>query len=108
MGRRAKVSLYRLFTVGEKHRYIPIVRRGRSWAPKIEPAGTPGSYDEPYRLPKLSGIWTFPSVSIPAVYSWKTRTTDSCQTQCPANWLEKCTRIVLISYGLVCTVTVSP
>jgi hypothetical protein len=44
MGRRAKVSLYRLFTVGGKHRYVPIVRMGRSWAPKIETTGTPGSY----------------------------------------------------------------
>jgi integrase len=40
MGRRAKVSLYRLFTVDGKHRYVPIVRKGRSWAPKIEPTGT--------------------------------------------------------------------
>jgi len=44
MGRKGKVSLYRLFTVGGKHRYVPIVRKGRSWAPKIETTGTPGSY----------------------------------------------------------------
>src|SRR5208337_254825 len=29
MGRRAKVSLYRLLTIRGKHRYVPIVRKGR-------------------------------------------------------------------------------
>ena len=42
-GPQSKVSLYRLFTVGEKHRYVPIVRKGRSWGPKTEPTGTPSS-----------------------------------------------------------------
>src|SRR5262245_40010533 len=59
MGRRAKVSLYRLFTVGGKHRYLPIVRKGRSWAPKIETAETPGSY---YLRYLKNGCRTFESV----------------------------------------------
>ncbi len=59
MGRRAKVSLYRLFTVSGKHRYVPIVRMGRSWAPKIEPTGTPGSY---YLRYLKNGRRTFESV----------------------------------------------
>jgi hypothetical protein len=59
LGPQSKVSLYRLFTVGEKHRYIPIVRKGRSWAPKIEPAGTPGSY---YLRYLKNGSRTFESV----------------------------------------------
>lgn len=57
MGGKAKVSLYRLFIVGGKHRYVPIVRKGRSWAPKTEPNGTPGSY---YLL--KNGRRTFESV----------------------------------------------
>lgn len=59
MGRRANVSLYRLFTVGGKHRYVPIMRKGRSWAPKIETAGTPGSY---YLRYLKNGSRTFESV----------------------------------------------
>ena len=59
MGRRAKVSLYRLFTVGGKHRYVPIVRKGRSWRPKTEPTGTPSSY---YLRYLKNGKRTFESV----------------------------------------------
>jgi integrase len=59
MGRRAKVSLYRLFTVDGNHRYVPIVRRGRSWAPKIETTGIPGSY---YLRYLKNGRRTFESV----------------------------------------------
>jgi hypothetical protein len=59
MGRRAKVSLYRLFTLGGKHRYVPIMRKGRSWAPKIETAGMPGSYHLRYLK---NGSRTFESV----------------------------------------------
>lgn len=49
MGRKAKVSLYRLFTVDEQLRRARIVRKGRGWGPKIETAGTPGSYWHPLR-----------------------------------------------------------
>lgn len=59
MGRRAKVSLYRLLTISGKHRYVPIVRKGRSWAPKIETNGTPGSY---YLRYLKNGSRTFESV----------------------------------------------
>jgi len=59
MSRKAKVSLYRLFKIGGKHRYVPIVRSGRSWAPKFQPAGTPGSYYLRYRS---NGSRTFESV----------------------------------------------
>jgi len=59
MGRRTKVSLYRLFTVGGKHRYVPIVRKGRSWLPATEMAGTPGSY---YLRYLKNGKRTFESV----------------------------------------------
>jgi integrase len=59
VGRKAKVSLYRLFIVGGKHRYVPIVRKGRSWAPKTEPTGTPGSY---YLRYLKNGRRTFESV----------------------------------------------
>jgi len=59
MGRRANVSLYRLFTVDGKPRYISIVRKGRSWGPKTEPTGTPGSY---YLRYLKNGKRTFESV----------------------------------------------
>lgn len=59
MGRKARVSLYRLFNVDGKHRYVLIVRKGRSWAPGIEITGTPGSYY--LRYPK-NGRRTFESV----------------------------------------------
>ena len=59
MGRKAEVSLYRLFIVGGKHRYVPIVRKGRSWAPKTEPTGTLGSY---YLRYLKNGRRTFESV----------------------------------------------
>jgi integrase len=59
VGRKAKVSLYRLFTVGGKHRYIPIVMKGRGWAPKTEPTGTPGCY---YLRYMKTGRRTFESV----------------------------------------------
>ena len=66
MGRRAKVSLYRLFTVGGKHRYVPMLRNGRSWGPKTQPTGTPGSY---YLRYLKNGRRTFESVclSIPNI-----------------------------------------
>jgi integrase len=59
MGRRAKVSLYRLFTDGGKHRYVSVVRKGRSWGPTTDTPGTPGSYY--LRYPK-NGRRTFESV----------------------------------------------
>lgn len=62
MGGKAKVSLYRLFIVGGKHRYVPIVRKGRSWAPKTEPNGTPGSY---YLLKNGRRCMSKPSIKPP-------------------------------------------
>ena len=59
VGRKGKVSLYRLFSVDGKHQYVPIVRKGRSWALKVETTATPGSYD--LRYPK-NGTRTFESV----------------------------------------------
>jgi hypothetical protein len=44
MGRRAEVALYRMFVIAGTHRYVRIVRSGRSWAPKIQPVGKPGAY----------------------------------------------------------------
>jgi len=59
VGCKAKASLYRLFIVGGKHRYVPIVRKGRSWASKTEPTWTPGSY---YLRYLKNGRRTFESV----------------------------------------------
>jgi len=59
VGHKAKVSLYRLFNVAGKHRYVPIVRKGRSCGAKIETTGTPGSYY--LRYPR-NGRRTFESV----------------------------------------------
>jgi len=44
MGRRAEVALYRIYMVDDTHRYVRIVRSGRGWAPKIQPAGKPGAF----------------------------------------------------------------
>jgi hypothetical protein len=59
MGRKAEVSLSRLFNVNGKHRYIRIVRSGRSWAPKIQPSGKAGAY---YLRYLKNGNRTFESV----------------------------------------------
>ena len=60
MGRKAEVSLYRLFEVVDwEHRYVRIVRKGRSRAPKTETTGTPGSY---YLRFSKNGTRTFESV----------------------------------------------
>jgi len=59
MGRRAEVVLYRIYVVDRRHRYARMVRSGRSWAPKIQPAGEPGAY---YLRYKKNGRRTFESV----------------------------------------------
>jgi integrase len=59
MGRKAEVSLYRLFNVEGKHRYVRIVKSGRGWAPKTEAVGKPGAY---YLRFLKSGSRTFESV----------------------------------------------
>lgn len=59
MGRRAEVALYRIYIVDGTHRYVRIVRSGRSWAPRIQPAGKPGAY---YLRYKKNGRRTFESV----------------------------------------------
>jgi integrase len=59
MGRKAQVALYRMYVVGGTHRYVRIVRSGRSWAPKIQPAGKPGAYYLRYRK---NGRRTYESV----------------------------------------------
>jgi hypothetical protein len=59
MGRRAEVVLYRIYIVDGRHRYVRIVRSGRSWAPKTQPPGQPGAYYLRYRK---NGRRTFESV----------------------------------------------
>jgi len=59
MGRRAEVALYRMYVIGGTHRYIRVVRSGRSWAPKIRPGGKPGAY---YLRYKKNGRRTYESV----------------------------------------------
>jgi integrase/recombinase XerD len=59
MGHRAEVALYRIYIVDSRHRYVRIVRRGRSWAPKTQPPGQPGAYYLRYRK---NGRRTFESV----------------------------------------------
>jgi hypothetical protein len=59
MGRRAEVALYRIYMVDHTHRYVRIVRSGRGWAPKIQPAGKPGTF---YLRYEKNGRRTFESV----------------------------------------------
>lgn len=59
MGRRAKPSLYRLFTVDGKHRYVPIVRKGGSWDRKWK---SPGGRVPIYLRYLKNGSRTFASV----------------------------------------------
>jgi integrase len=59
MGRRAEVAFYRMYMFQGTHRYIRIVRSGRGWAPKIQPAGKPGAY---YLRYTKNGRRTFESV----------------------------------------------
>ena len=44
MGRKAEVSLYRLFNVEGAHRYVRIVKKGRGWVPKKKAVGEPRAY----------------------------------------------------------------
>jgi hypothetical protein len=59
MGRKAEVSLYRLFNVEGMHRYARIVKRGRGWVPKTKAVGEPGAY---YLRYLKNGSRTFESV----------------------------------------------
>jgi hypothetical protein len=59
MGRRAEVVLYRIYIVDGRHRYVRIVRSGRSWTPKTQPPGQPAAYYLRYRK---NGRRTFESV----------------------------------------------
>ena len=45
MGRKAEVSLYRLFNIEGTHRYVRIVKSGRGWTPETQPVGKPGSFE---------------------------------------------------------------
>jgi hypothetical protein len=59
MGRKAEVSLYRLFNVKGTHRYVRMVKSARGWIPKTEAAGEPGAY---YLRFLKNGRRTFESV----------------------------------------------
>ena len=59
MARKPEVSLYRLFNVEGRHRYVRIVKSGRGWTSKTGAVGEPGAYY--FRLLK-NGSRTFESV----------------------------------------------